>query len=265
MKVISSSQNAQFKYWKSLCESKGLKKSNHFIVSGRKLIEEVLSDSDWKSQVEIIIEDESETFSTSPVFTEFERILLSKSLFQELDILGTKSPLLIVQKPKIKTWDSSIKLKGLSLLCPLGDPQNLGAIVRSAYAFGVTSVILLKEAANPFLPKAIKASSGAILKMPFYNGPSINEFCKKEGNQKSQNKTSSFVQSNIIYALDLNGPSLLSIKQWPDSFYLLLGEEGPGVPEKFEGKRVSIPMRNPMESLNVAVAAGIAMFQMCSR
>jgi tRNA G18 (ribose-2'-O)-methylase SpoU len=132
-------------------------------------------------------------------------------------------------------------VQGLELLCPFGDPQNLGALVRTAYAFGVSRVVLLKEAAHPLLPKAIKASSGAILKIPLFFGPSIHQ-----------------IQAPAV-ALDLNGTPLNG-KIWPQSLRLLLGEEGPGIPADFRGERLTLPMKNPMESLNAAVAAGIVIY-----
>jgi len=255
MKEISSAQNDQFKYWKTLLKSKGLRESKHFLLSGKKLVQEVLTDAVWCYKIEcILVEKENFTFFVNSLenkkqiinWGESSKIIsLSSVLFKELDVLGTNGPLLVMEQPEILPWDSSVAPKGLEILCPLGDPQNVGAVLRTSYAFGVSSVVLLEEAAHPFLPKSIKASSAAVLKIPLKKGPSIHSLGGKG-----------------IIALDLNGVNLSS-KAWPvNSMRLLLGEEGKGVPESFEGERMTLPMVNPMESLNASVAAGIVIYQL---
>ncbi len=248
MREITSAQNEQFKYWKSLLKSKGLKEGKHFLLSGAKLIEEVLQDPQWKDRVDgVLVGKEALPASLqsgplaqklAPKYTQ-----LNPTLFEELDVLGTRAPLLVLQQPEIKPWSSSHPSDGLQVLCPLGDPQNLGALIRTAYAFGVAQIVLLKEAAHPLLPKAIKASSGAVLKLPLAYGPSIRD-----------------VGSDAV-ALDLAGVPMES-HTWPKNLQLLLGEEGPGIPASFSGTRMTLPMKNPLESLNAAVAAGIAIYHL---
>lgn len=260
MKEISSAQNDHFKYWKTLLKSKGLRESKHFLLSGKKLVQEVLNDKTLVNKVEfILVEKESVAVNEEIVFTpqiidphlknniSAKIIYLSSSLFKELDILGTKEPILVMEQPEMVSWDPAFAPKGLEVLCPLGDPQNLGAVIRTSYAFGVSALVLLKEAAHPFLPKSIKASSGAVLKMPLKKGPSIRNIAAKG-----------------VVALDLEGIPLNSQK-WPvNSMRLLLGEEGKGIPKDFGGERMTLPMVNPMESLNAAVAAGIVIYQLSS-
>lgn len=270
VKEISSSQNDQFKYWKTLLRSKGLREAKHFLLSGKKLVQEVLNDEIWVHKVAgILIEKDNSAGSIAS--TDITHLIsvnnknqkvnphlkidlsskivhLSSVLFKELDVLGTNEPILVMEQPELGAWDATVAARGLEVLCPLGDPQNLGAVIRTSYAFGVSSVVLLKEAAHPFLPKSIKASSGAVLKIPLKQGPSIQRLVGKG-----------------ITALDLNGVELNS-KKWPvNSMRLLLGEEGKGVPESFEGERMTLPMVNPMESLNAAVAAGIVIYQLSER
>lgn len=269
VKEISSSQNDQFKYWKTLLRSKGLREAKHFLLSGKKLVQEVLNDETWVNKISVILVENTSSDKTENIniFTyqnennqnekinlhlkidiSSKIIHLSSVLFKELDVLGTNGPILVMQQPEIGSWDATVAAKGLEILCPLGDPQNLGAVIRTSYAFGVSSVVLLKEAAHPFLPKSIKASSGAVLKIPLKQGPSIDR-----------------LKGKSIIALDLNGVELNS-KKWPvHSMRLLLGEEGKGVPESFEGERMTLPMVNPMESLNAAVAAGIVIYQLSER
>ena len=169
---------------------------------------------------------------------------LSSALFKELDVLGTHASMLILKQPAIRDWNSENSIKGLSLLAPLGDPTNLGALMRSAEAFGARQIILLKESAHPFLPKTIKSSAGSALRIPLFRGPSIQDL----DNLKIKN----------IIALDLDGTKISDFK-WPEQTYLLVGEEGAGLPVLKNIQKLTIPT-NGVESLNATVAASIAMY-----
>jgi TrmH family RNA methyltransferase len=118
----------------------------------------------------------------------------------------------------------------------------LGACLRSAESFGVSNIILLKESAFPFHPKAIRASSGSCFRLPLFEGPSLKEFTA-EG----------------LLALDMNGESLDQF-DWQPNGRLLVGEEGQGLPERISATRISIPMRSSLDSMNATVAASIALF-----
>lgn len=277
---ISSAQNAQFKQFKSLTESKGLKKEGLCLLSGKKLIREFLEQQTRTPKpLKIIGEicsaknistnshhesiDKSDTKSNlknnsnlsfdtaiNDLLKNVPQYLLSNELFQTIDMVGTDQNIFIVEQPQISVFDftaSTSANKGLSLLCPLGDPNNLGAIIRSAEAFGVEQVVLLQEAAHAFLPKTIKASAGSVFRMPLFKGPSIRELAQVQNGNK-----------NSIVVLDLEGQDLPSF-QWPINSFLLIGEEGPGAPPDLAATRLNIPTKH-VESLNAMVAASVAMY-----
>ena len=159
-------------------------------------------------------------------------------------MVGTKSPLLCIDIPPFKNWDPKSDLQTDELLCALGDPSNLGAVIRSAAAFGFKKIVLLQEAANVFLPKVTKASSGCNMLLNFEYGPSILEL---EGTEH-------------LAALDMAGAELRTVignkpRRW------LLGQEGLGIPNALTCEKVAIPIANTVESLNAAVSASILMYQ----
>lgn len=242
---ISSKTNDHFKRWTELSSARGIKKHNEFILMGEKLIEEFLADPRFKIKAEIIHEDlkpltGSLRSQKIPVFK------LPKALFNEVDIIGTHYNLLVLEPKEISILNSSAP-QGLEVICPLGDPSNLGALARSALAFGATKLILTEETCNPYHPKAIKASAGALLKIDLYKTAKFADFVA--GNEE-------------IYALDMKGENVATFK-WPKNIRLAIGEEGPGFSGLKGLKKLSVATQG-VESLNATVAASIAFFSYSS-
>ena len=172
--------------------------------------------------------------------------ILDGALFKTLDLFGTRAPLLVCQTPAIHTWNPESSPQGIELLCPLGDPSNVGAVLRTCHAFGVQNVILLKESASPFHPKSVRSASGALFQITFFQGPSIDDLHQA-------------TTGSAIVALEVQG-NCLSTFQWPRDVRLLIGEEGKGLPAQQFPQYLSIPMVKGMHSLNAAVAASIGMY-----
>jgi len=240
---ISSANNSHIKRWLSLLEKKGIKKHGQCLVSGKKIILETLSHHPTLCR-ELLYSPKTQDLPELPshVVT-FE---LEDTLFQKIDTIGTSFPLLICRPPKVFSADLSAPPKGLEVLCPLGNPMNLGTVIRSCSAFGVQKLILLKEAANPFHPKAIRASSGTVFTQPLFEGPEIQDLTDHE-------------LSKWIMSLDLKGRNL-STWQWPQHVRLLVGEEGLGLPNTKFQQTLMIPQTSAVNSLNAAMAASIALF-----
>ncbi|MDG0817395.1 TrmH family RNA methyltransferase [Bdellovibrio svalbardensis] len=242
---ITSKSNEHFKRWSDLSSSRGIKKHNEFILMGEKLIEEFLANPNFKVKAEIVHED---LRSVTPVSAaaKFGRIpvyKLPKAMFNELDVIGTHYNLLVLEPKAIETLPQTHTIQGLELVCPLGDPSNLGALARSALAFGVSKLLLTEESCSPYHPKAIKASAGALLKLPLYKVGKISEYIA--GNEN-------------IWALDMKGENVGRFK-WPKNLQLVIGEEGPGFSGIKGLQRLSVPTQG-VESLNATVAASIALF-----
>jgi RNA methyltransferase, TrmH family len=239
---ITSSTNAQFKIWKSLLTSKGIKENQLFFLMGQKLVDEFLQNPVAGFTAEYIIHD-----SEIPQKTDIKKTFLAKELFKELDTLGTGAPMLILsfEKPAIKDLHQSPK--GLELICPIGDPRNLGALIRSSVGFGVSEMILTSGATHPFLPHSIKASAGAALKMKFSKAGAMNEIPMVGDN----------------FALALFGENITKTK-WPQNLRLWVGEEGPGLKLDIAQKRimkfVNIPTSD-VESLNAMVSTTLALWE----
>ncbi len=212
------------------------------MLSGKDLVSEFLKHPSLNIDAEIVAPDKK-ILSSAKAFS------FSKALYAQLDVLGTKENILVLSQPEILEWkpsSSSLSSAGLTVLLPLGDPGNLGAMLRSCEAFGASSVVLLSEAANPFLPKSVKASAGSVLRLPLFRGPSIQKLDQLDGKD--------------LIVLDMKGTALSSFS-WPKNPKLLVGEEGPGVPSSVLKNASKIRVETEgVESLNATVATSIALY-----
>ncbi len=246
VKPIESRSNPIFRELKSLLESSGLKKTNKFIIGGRKIVPEFLRTARHHKLQSVITFDGA---PDAPAHT-LQTLLLKKELFDELDILGTHFPLLLGETAAPPTVTLEEPAQGLELVLALSDPANLGAALRSAEAFEATKVILLKECAHYCLPKVLRASSGSALRVPVAFGPSIREL--------------SPVALKTTWALDNSAQAtLLSNLKPTKSIRLLIGQEGQGVPEEIPVEhRIAIEMKSGMDSLNAVAATSIALYEL---
>ena len=127
-----------------------------------------------------------------PVERSIEWLRFSASLFKQLDVVGTHGPLLLVKVPEIAPWSDELAWpSGCTVFVPFQDPENVGAVIRSAAAFGAARVVLLREAAHPFLPRASRAAGPALFQVPLQAGPPLAELR---------------VESAPLIALDMTGP-----------------------------------------------------------
>ena len=114
----------------------------------------------------------------APLAKKAKTAQLPADLFAQLDVLGTHFNILTIEQPEIATINDidAHKPRGMEVVLPIGDPGNLGALIRSCEAFSISRVILTKEAAHPFLPKTVKASVAAYLRTPLARGPALAQF-----------------------------------------------------------------------------------------
>lgn len=241
---IKSPSNKTVKKWKSLLTGRGIKKNKMAIVSGEKVISELLDNIPENIQECIIPPKRKYPPFHFPSFLKVFR--LNGELFRELDIYGTDYPLLIVKIPEYESLSDSVFNERILLIVPFQDPANVGAVVRSAAAFGVRKIMLLKETATPFHPKSIRASGAQVFNMDFIIGPSISELRDL---------------GIPIIALSTDGVTIGDF-EFPDRFALIAGVEGPGLPCDMKPDfKISIKMEPFVESLNSAVAVSIALYE----
>ncbi|WP_207461149.1 RNA methyltransferase [Azospirillum sp. SYSU D00513] len=246
-RLIESPQNPWFKLWESLSESRGLKKHGTFLLAGQKTVPEALAR--WADRFSALLIDDPARIEGWAVPPGLDVVQLAPALFRRLDFNGTDFPLLLGTVPEIPFVDLARPPQGLELVCALGDPNNLGALLRSAASFGARRVILLEESAHPYHPKCLRAASNAQFELTLMRGPrwpALRDAALRD-------------QAGPLFALDAGGEDLSAIA-WPRDLRLVLGEEGQGVPDDLPARRLSIPTTGAVESLNATVAASLALY-----
>jgi len=153
---------------------------------------------------------------------------------------------------------SRTKQKGeellLIILDHLEDPQNLGAIIRTADVLGAHGVVIPKDRAASVTPAVVKASAGAVSHMPIarvVNLAKVIRDLKKEGVW--------IVGADSSSSMPVNQQDLKNL-----DIALVIGNEGKGLAQNIKSEcdfLVSIPQRGKVSSLNASVAAGVLMYE----
>ncbi|MCA9507857.1 MAG: RNA methyltransferase [Myxococcales bacterium] len=238
-KTIKSKTNPIIKKWVRLRSKREERlKENAAIVIGSHVIRELIS---VLSPRLIIIRENAPIPKDAPWTRASDEIIQKICALPMLPDWIAEFPL-----PQNSSFD---KCQRLLILDQVKDPGNLGTILRTSLAFGWHHIFLLNQSADPFAPKALQASKGACFRLNIKIG-TIDDL-KKIIAQNSLN----------VYIADLKGaPPKTSNTIKP--LALVLGSEVKGISEQMYqlGHKVSLPMTQESESLNVAIAGAILMY-----
>jgi TrmH family RNA methyltransferase len=133
------------------------------------------------------------------------------------------------------------------------DPGNLGTLIRTAHAVGAAGLLAVGEGADPYSPKVVRATMGSLFHLPVICRVGADQFrawCEAGG--------------VVVVAATVHADCSLHEATFPPKTAVLLGSETEGLPEELLGEsaiRVRIPMPGGTESLNVAVAGALVMYE----
>lgn len=142
---------------------------------------------------------------------------------------------------------------GLALLGELQDPHNVGAVIRSAAAFGLSGVLIPDRRQAPVTGAVIKASVGTAFRIPLVEIGNVNQTIERL-------KGLGF----WMYGLSGDATTPISEEKFDAPSVLIIGNEGKGIREKTEEHcdvLLKIPMKGDVESLNASVSAAIAFYE----
>lgn len=245
MNKITSVSNEKIKNLIKLKQKKFRQENDLVLIEGYKIFLEAIKTN---QQIIEIFLTEKEALKIK--LNEYEKIttLISESVSEKLSFNKTSQNFFaVIKTPKTKNFDGNFLI-----LDTIQDPQNLGAIIRTSVACDIKKLYLI-DCVDEFNDKVIRASMGNVFKVDC-------EDIKVEDLEKICDKTQ-------IFCADMDGENLFDIKQKPKKFGLILGNEGNGVSDKvksFATKILSIPMKNDVESLNVAVSMAVIAYNLIS-
>ena len=243
--VITSISNEKVKLFRSLTTAKGRKETGLYLAEGANLIRDIADPSQLvclfvKESKEELYRDLTSRFDT-------EKVVLSDGLFDRVSDTVTPAGIAAVLRipPAIDLED--IDSDKIIVLDHLSDAGNVGAVLRTAVAAGYGYAVLL-GCADPYSPKAVRASMSAIFKIRLCFSDNISFLSSK------------IAQIYDIIVLDMLGENIFTHVP-REKYALVVGNEahGVGADIKAVGRKLSIPMVS-MESLNAAVSAGVAMY-----
>lgn len=248
MEIIESLQNPKVKLWKKLHTKKGREKEGLFLIEGIHLIEEAL-----KAKLPIInfIIDVEKDMPKEWLASNIQPIYVTTRVMKE--ICETETPQGFVAVSSLPDNKNLALDKGMFLLIDhVQDPGNVGAMIRTADAAGITGVILGEGTVDPLNGKVLRATQGSLFHIPVLQMDleEAVELCKENGIP--------------VFGTSLQGSTYNAI-QSQSNFALIMGNEGSGVSKSLLEKcdqNLYIPIYGKAESLNVSIATGILLYHL---
>lgn len=253
MKNIASRDNAHFKALKKLCQSgRERRKTARTLLDGLHLIESYIQH--FGQPDEIVVSESGAQRREIARYLESGAAgkticMLTDELYADLATVETPSGIMaIAAQPRcangLNQEADAVLLDGIQ------DPGNLGSILRSAAAAGFRQVLLSADCAQVWSPKTLRAGMGAHFQLDIHESCDLPGFL---GGYRGQAVLTALDAATDLYSLSLKKPVA-----W------VFGNEGQGVRAEVAEStplRVRIPMPGATESLNVAAAAAVCLFE----
>ena len=253
MKLIQSRDNAFFKSLKRLAESgRERRKTGQTLLDGVHLVEAY--EAVFGFVETLVVTESALNGGEIAAFVENrETVVLADSLMRDLALVDTPSGLLAVVKMPIATVTVNRENDAI-LLDNVQDPGNVGTLLRTAAAAGIKQALLSPGCATAWSPKVLRAGQGAHFALAIHEDVDLAGFMAE------------YQGTTAVTTLD-NATSLYEAR-WDGPLAWVFGAEGQGVrPELLAAARlrIRIPMPGAVESLNVAAAAAICLFEALRR
>lgn len=275
--IITSRDNKWLKMFRAGLRGTGPAGGEALAVEGRKLVENALQSGleavallvseSGERELEHVLRAASESVTGIPR----ARVLRTTDKLFET-VAGTETPQGVAALFRQPVWQFEDVLRGaasadgaftgaaplLVVMSAIQDPGNVGTIVRSAEAFGATGTVTTRGNADPWSPKALRASAGSALRLPVLRGMAVPLLLAQLR----------VAQVKIVAASSHGaaepGPESYAALDLRDSVAIFIGNEGAGLPTEVEhaaDARISIPIADTVESLNAGIAASIVLYQ----
>ncbi|HEV7797584.1 MAG TPA: RNA methyltransferase [Pyrinomonadaceae bacterium] len=256
--MITSRDNSLLRLARSVRDGK----TPEFIfVEGMRLCEEALRSG--LSIESVIVSDELAAKEKAVSLIEKLAAAAKRTAFVSENLLEsisyTRTPqgiVLLAERPETTEQHFAAQQKDPALVVimhRINNPVNVGAILRTAEAAGATGAVATQHTADPFSAKALRGAMGSAFRLPVWFAPTFTEavgWCSRHSIQ--------------TICADVHASTGYDEVAWMQPSALILGAESSGLTrEEIEAANgsVRIPMRGPAESLNVAVATGVLLYE----
>jgi RNA methyltransferase, TrmH family len=261
MERITSRQNAIVKRFRELARASGGAKPGELLLDGAHLLEEALA---CGVSVEVAAFSDREVGAALSPLARMAKDVKKhggRVLTVSDHVLAAMSP---VQHPSGVVAIAHARPSDLGaafarppqlviVLAGLQDPGNVGAIVRTAAAFGATGIVAIEGSASPFGWKALRGAMGGTFRLPVAARGTLDDVIA----------AGRAARVRLIAAVPHGGTSLPRV-DLREPTAIVLGGEGAGISEAAlaaASETVTVPMRPPVESLNVAIAAALILYE----
>ncbi len=235
---ITSLTNQKVKYYVRLKDKKFRDVENMFLVEGDHLVNEAINKGYAREIISL-----NEFDSNLPV------VLVTEEIMKKISSQKSISPICAVCRkiPTNKIGETVIALDDIQ------DPGNLGTIIRSSVAFGIDTILLGDKSVDLYNEKVIRSSEGMIFKKNVLRCNLHDKLLelKKSGYE--------------IIGTDLKNGTNVKAFNFPKKVVIVMGNEGNGLSDLVNevcDNYIYIDMNNECESLNVAVASSIILYEM---
>lgn len=251
-----SAQNPRVKEWAALLERRGRDKQGKYLIEGIHLVEEAVRS---KAPIHAILYQIDkgcpQYLAEAAPDTAIEWIGVSQAVLEKCSDTKTPQGIIAVLNKAITDTESILAYTSDALVVVadgVQDPGNLGTIIRSADAVSAHAVILGRGSVDLYNPKTIRSTMGSLFHLPIIEAD-LDHVLPRARLQGIQVVTTSLQAKQSCYEIDLRRPT-----------WLIVGNEAKGVsPETaaHSDVQVIIPMKGQAESLNVAMAATVMLFE----
>ena len=242
---------------------KGRTQEGKFLIEGLRLCEEA-ANSFWSIESVLYTQSFEEKTRGKKLLQKlqklnFRMIQVKYHDLQKLSDTETAQGIMCV----VKTMNHSIEdlwKKNFELIVTLDgirDPGNVGTLIRTADAFGVDGVILSNDTVEPYNPKVVRSTMGSIFHLPILDEIDLEKTIPELKKRKFKILGTDVKAGKSLYNLDYSG-----------KICLLMGSEAEGLNKnliELSDEIIHIPIYGKAESLNVAVAGGIILYELTKR
>ena len=248
---ITSLQNPQVKNWRLLNKSRGERvRQGLFLAEGEHMAQEAVKEG----KACALLVDTRRAGDYAALIEAAEKLPvypLSSHVLQSLS--DTKTPQGVIALCPYPE-NAALEAFGAKIVALDGvqDPGNLGTILRTMDAAGYTTLLMEEKTADPYSPKALRASMGGVFRVPTCRTEDLPALLDALARQDYE-----------IIAGDLRGEPFYERRKSKHKKCIIIGNEGAGISPAVLEKctmRVKIPMAGSAESLNAAVAGAIMMY-----